>query len=100
NPAESRCLGPGVCHRVSDELGSHLPGPVVLQYGFRVAVIEAVASPHLSLEGEGRVPLKMATPSFMRPATCQVTFPHDALDIVSASVMALPIWLSVQCPPL
>jgi hypothetical protein len=58
------------------------------------------ASPHLSLEGEGRMAVKVATPPFIRPATCQVTLPHDGVDIVSEPLMSLPIWLSVHVPSL
>ena len=82
-------------------LSSTLRGPVVLQYGVRVAVIEAApATPHLSTEGEGSVAVKVATPSLMRPTTCQVTLPHSPLDVVSEPAMLSPVWFSVQVPPL
>ena len=72
----------------------------MLQYGARVAVIElSAASPHLSIEGEGCVAVKVAMPPFILPLTCHVMLPQFPLGIVSEPVMSDPVWLRVQVPP-
>jgi hypothetical protein len=57
----------------------------VLQSGFRVTVIDAAATPQLSTEADGSVPVKAAAPLFMRPDTCPVKLS--------------PLCLSVRRPP-